>query len=363
MRCLFIIQGEGRGHMTQAIAMKHLLEDAGHSVCGALVGTSPRRVIPPFFIDRIGVDVVQFESPNFVADAQNRGILIGRTILQSFKGVPKYIRSFGVFRRMIRSHRPDLVVNFYEPLFGLYEMLTRRACPSVCIAHQCLSLHPDFPFPSGHQVDKFLLKSLTRICTARSSAILGLSFTPLPTMELGRLRVVPPLLRPDVFDLEIASGDYLLVYLMSQGYGADVTAWHEKNPEVSLHCFWDKRDAPETDRRDATLTFHRISDTLFLSMMAGCRGLVTTAGFESVCEAMYFGKPVLMIPVHGHYEQLCNAVDGERAGAGVRSDRFELDPLMSYLPAHRPQTEEFRDWVGGAPERILPILESMMTVS
>jgi uncharacterized protein (TIGR00661 family) len=349
--------------MTQAIAMKHLLEDAGHSVVGALVGTSPRRVIPPFFIDRIGVDVVQFESPNFVADAQNRGILIGKTILQSIKGVPKYIKSFGVFRDMIRAHRPDLVVNFYEPLFGLYELSTRRACPSVCIAHQCLSLHPDFPFPTGHRVDKFLLKSLTRISTARSSAILGLSFTPLLTMELGRLRVVPPLLRPDVFDQEIASGDYLLVYLMSQGYAADVTAWHERRPDVSLHCFWDKKDAPETDRRDANLTFHRISDTLFLSMMAGCRGLVTTAGFESVCEAMYFGKPVLMIPVHGHYEQMCNAVDGERAGAGVRSDRFDLDPLMSYLPKHRPDTAEFRKWVAGASQRILPILESVMPVS
>lgn len=39
--------------------------------------------------------------------------------------------------------------------------------------------------------------------------------------------------------------------------------------------------------------------------MQGCSGYVTTAGFESVCEAMYLGKPVMMIPTH--VEQEINA--------------------------------------------------------
>ncbi|MGA7303898.1 MAG: glycosyltransferase family protein [Rhodothermales bacterium] len=360
MRCLFIVQGEGRGHMTQAIAMKRLLEDAGHSVCAALVGTSPRREIPPFFIEKIGVAVHRFQSPNFVADASNRGILVGRTIWESLKGLPKFLKSFRVFDEMLARHQPDLVINFYEPLFGLYQSVRRERTASVCIAHQCLSLHPEFPFPSGWKRDRLMLRFLTRVAALRTSVILGLSFTPLSAMVSGRIHVVPPLLRPDVFDCEISSGDYLLVYLMSAGYAADIEAWHERNPQVVLHCFWDRKDAPDVDRRDETLTFNRISDTRFLSLMAGCRGLVTTAGFESVCEAMYLGKPVLMVPVHGHYEQMCNAVDGERAGAGIRSDRFDLDAIMAYLPRHDSATEEFRGWVGSAPERIVGVLESVV---
>ena len=41
--------------------------------------------------------------------------------------------------------------------------------------------------------------------------------------------------------------------------------------------------------------------------MGRCRGVVCTAGFESVSEAMWLGKPVCMAPTPGHYEQRCNA--------------------------------------------------------
>jgi uncharacterized protein (TIGR00661 family) len=344
--------------MTQALAMQHMLESAGHEVCAALVGTSPRREIPSFFLERIGVGVERYLSPNFTYDADNRGILIGRTMWESSKDIPRFLGSFKTFKRALDAHRPDLILNFYEPLFGLYDRLGRVKHPSACVAHQCLSLHPEFPFPEGRRRDRFLLRILTRITVGRSRAVLALSFTSFPDMSKGRIHVVPPILRAELFGQDVTDGNYLLIYIMSDGYAADIIEWHERNPSVPLHCFWDRRHAPETDRRDETLTLHRISDTRFLNMMAGCRGLVTTAGFESVCEAMYLGKPVLMVPVQGHYEQVCNAIDGERAGAGIRSDRFEMDTLMDYLPTHRPNTEAFRNWVDSAAERIVPLLES-----
>lgn len=45
--------------------------------------------------------------------------------------------------------------------------------------------------------------------------------------------------------------------------------------------------------------------------MAGCKAYASTAGFESVCEAMYLGKPILMVPAH--IEQDCNAYDAKKA--------------------------------------------------
>ena len=50
MRYVFIIQGEGRGHLTQAMTMERLLLDAGHEVPLMLVGKSPARKLPAFFI-------------------------------------------------------------------------------------------------------------------------------------------------------------------------------------------------------------------------------------------------------------------------------------------------------------------------
>ena len=68
--------------------------------------------------------------------------------------------------------------------------------------------------------------------------------------------------------------------------------------------------------------------------MAGCRAYATTAGFESICEAMYLGKPVLMVPAH--IEQDCNAHDAMRAGAGIISDSFDLKPLLRFAGTYSP---------------------------
>ena len=65
--------------------------------------------------------------------------------------------------------------------------------------------------------------------------------------------------------------------------------------------------------------------------MARCRGLVSTAGFESIAEAMYLGKPVQVVPVEGHFEQWCNAFDTVRAGAGIRSKVFDLKCLQQHI--------------------------------
>ena len=43
MRFLFVVQGEGRGHLTQALAMERLLTQAGHEVVEILVGKSNSR--------------------------------------------------------------------------------------------------------------------------------------------------------------------------------------------------------------------------------------------------------------------------------------------------------------------------------
>ena len=78
--------------------------------------------------------------------------------------------------------------------------------------------------------------------------------------------------------------------------------------------------------------------------MAQCKGLVTTAGFESICEAMYLGKPVLMVPVRGQYEQSCNAIDAVKAGAGIQCDRFNISRLLEFIPRYESRVNEFEVW-------------------
>ena len=48
MKVLFIVQGEGRGHLTQAITLEEILRRNGHEVVEVLVGKSNTRRLPGF---------------------------------------------------------------------------------------------------------------------------------------------------------------------------------------------------------------------------------------------------------------------------------------------------------------------------
>jgi hypothetical protein len=89
--------------------------------------------------------------------------------------------------------------------------------------------------------------------------------------------------------------------------------------------------------------------------MAGCRGVVSTAGFESVCEAIWLGKPLFLVPVEGHIEQLGNALEAVQLGYAIQDTAFVLDRLVE-LPS-RLSNEAFRTWAGNASEVLARVLE------
>ena len=130
-------------------------------------------------------------------------------------------------------------------------------------------------------------------------------------------------------------------------------SWHKDNPSIPLRFFWDKKGADEETVIDSTLRFHQIDDMAFLRQMAVCKAYASTAGFESICEAMYLGKPILMVPAH--IEQDCNAFDAVSNGAGISSDDFDISSLVSFAHSFKPN-KGFRKWVNNSDFMFLPIL-------
>lgn len=354
---LFVVQGEGRGHMTQAISMRDVLTANGNEVCAVMVGSSSNREIPGFFYDKIAAPVILFTSPNFVVDARNKSIKIIPSVFKNLGRLGTFRKSIRLIHQQVKQHRPDVIVNFYDPLIGLYYLFKRPRIPMLCVGHQYLMSHPAFPFPKGYSADRISIKFYTNLTAFGASKRLALSFYELPSHK--NISVIPPLLRKEVYTATVSEGDYFLVYLVNSGYSEEIIDWNGKNPHQKLHCFWDKKDAPEEFRHSSTLTFHRLDDQKFLDLMAGCKAFISTAGFESICEAMYFGKPVFMVPVGGHFEQLCNAIDAEMAGAGIYDTQFSIDKLVQYLPHHTPSPEIFRNWANTLPKRFLGEIESI----
>jgi uncharacterized protein (TIGR00661 family) len=345
MKFLFVVQGEGRGHMTQALSLKRILEKNGHEICAVAVGKSQARTIPQFFRDRIGVPLFSFDSPNFKTGPDRRDISLAGTVLENLLRMPLFARSMKQLHRAIRLHKPDMVVNFFEILIALYGAFSHSAPRMVCIGHQYLMLHPKFVFPSLNPLTKWGMLLYVRLCAMGSGLRLALSFRKMPDVESHKLVVVPPLLRGELKALNPVTEDFILVYVLNDGYADDLAQKQCRCPEVKICGFWDRRGAPKVTQVGENLVFHQLDDVGFLDAMSRCRGLMCTAGFESVCEAMYLGKPVYMMPAGRQIEQQCNALDASSSGAGIWGCDFDLERFMEYLPRHSGNGTQFRNWV------------------
>lgn len=352
MKFLFIVQGEGRGHMTQAISLADILENSGHQVVATCIGKSKRREIPSFVYENLKSPIHLIESPNFETDENHKKILLGKTLSTNFLKISTFRKSLRKIDSLVKDLEPDVIINFYDLLGGMYNLAFRPKAQFWVIGHQYMIQHPEFRFARAKGLEKQLFKLNTKLTALGADKIFGLSFTQLENDPTSKFKVIPPLLRRTIFDLEVRRGDFILTYMVNSGYGEEVIRFAKENPHIKIEAFWDKKDVEKVYQPAPNLTFHQVNDKLFLQKMASCKGLICTAGFESVCEAMYLGKPVMMIPVAGQYEQACNALDAVAAGAGISHHEFDFRFFDNYLSTQELEKNTMRFWVNLLPQYI-----------
>lgn len=353
MKFLFIVQGEGRGHLTQAISLQEILTKNGHEVVAVMVGKSNRRELPDFFSKNIHSSVLRFNSPNFLP-SKKKTTNIWLAIAYNFLKAGTYFRSILYIREQIKKLDVDIVVNFYDMMAGLTYAIAPPKIPCICVAHQYLFFHPKFKFPETHKAELFLMKYFTKITCINASKLVALSTKKMDNVSKYNIVVVPPLLRKEVYSIEVEKGDYIHGYMLNDTYADEIIRFQEEHPDITIDFFWDRRNVSDTTIINDKLSFHRLNDKLFLQYMAGCKAYATTAGFESVCEAMYMGKPVLMVPTH--IEQECNAYEAFLSGAGVVSNEFDLQKLLDFIPEYQ-ENNDFKDWAQQAEKHILKEFE------
>ena len=357
MRYIFFIQGEGRGHLTQALTLREKLEIRGHEVVAIIAGNS-RNGLPDFFKEAVTAPIFLIDSPGFIVDKKDEGIRTIASALEAFRSSPRYFNSLKKIRSLVNEFQPDALVSFYEPLAGIYTRLWRDQRPLYCIAHQYFIAHPSWRFPNGDYAARSAFQFFNRLNAPTRAIKIALSFTAEKDQADKNLFIAPPLIRPVIKSQISKSGNFLLIYLLNSGYRRQIFAWSKKHPNIKLEAF-STQTANSEEMKNPALTFHKLSGQKFINRLAACRAYISTAGFDSIAEAAYLGKNIFMVPTKGHFEQKCNAHDAKRAGLAQAAKDFE-----SALKAAEKQTTHsrqsglaFREWVDRYDDKVVLILE------
>lgn len=148
-----------------------------------------------------------------------------------------------------------------------------------------------------------------------------------------------PVIRREVRELVPENGSHYSVYLPA--YSDDLLIKHLTHFRGDYFEVFSKTAQEERAFENGKIS--PIDSEKYLESFRSCKGLLTSAGFESPSEALFLGKKVAVIPIKGQYEQKCNAAALKSMGVAVFKSLSDYESLQSWMNNKAKRKVNFPD--------------------
>lgn len=276
MKILYAIQGTGNGHLSRATEILPILKEMA-DVDVLVSGIHSDLKLP------INVDYKLY-GLSFI-NGKKGGVSFWKTVKSLRLG--KFIRD--ISKLSVANY--DLVISDFEPVSAWACFLKGKKC--IGLSHQNATLHKNAPRPPRRDpFGKLVLKYYAPV-----SEKYGFHFESLNSSNFT------PVIRSGIRKVTPQNEGHYTVYL---------PAYSDNEIYQLLELFdylpWQvfSKQCKNTYKRGA-ITFNPISMDGFTESFINCKGILTTAGFETPAEALFMGKKLCVVPTKNQYEQECNA--------------------------------------------------------
>jgi len=310
MKIFYAVQATGNGHISRAMELLPCLQVYGQ-VDVFLSGAN----------SQLNADMpVRYRSRGLSLFYNNGGGL----------NYGKIIRSLHPLR--VWNEVKELPVEKYDVVINDFECITSLACaykkiPSVNFGHQASFQSARTPRPAKKDIVGECI--LTHF--ARATSYMGLHFEKYDDF------IFTPVIKKEILQAKPVIKDHITVYLSAYSDEA-ILKYFSRLKGFHFQVFSKQVPKPVTS---GNVTFMPVNNRLFTESMINSAGVITGAGFETPAEALHLQKKLMVIPIRGQYEQLCNAAALERLGIKV------LDKLDTSF------TAEFYNWIESGAQRII----------
>jgi uncharacterized protein (TIGR00661 family) len=276
MKILYAVQATGNGHIARAIEIVPFLKKYGE-VDIFLSGSN----------SHLQVDLpVQFRSNGLSLFYSPKGKL-------DYWKIGKELRLTAAVKQAMNLpvEKYDLVINDFESITSLACLLKKKA--SIGFGHQASFQSQLTPRPEK----KDLLGEMILRYYGWAQQYVGLHFTSYDE------NIFNPILKEKVLRANPENQGHITVYLPH--YGTRVLQKEfSLHKDCRFHIFSPHVGHPYSE---ANCQYFPVNNEAFTNSMIQSRGVITGAGFETPSEALYLGKKLMVLPIRGQYEQLCNA--------------------------------------------------------
>ena len=330
LKVLYGVNGEGMGHATRSeVVIDALLER--HDVRVVASGAAFR-----YLTDRLP-RVDEVFGPSFaLSDGEiHKWASVRQSLHDARLELPETVKHWIA---LVDDWRPDVVITDFEPLAGVYARTSRTPLIAIDNIHMLVRCRHDEEIVGAEHADFTLARAVTKAMVPGAVSYIITTFFDAPVAYEGTT-LVPPILRPEIIEATTTRGDHLLVY----SSGEEELLESLRRSGMPCRVYGMRGDRSPEDSHEGNLEFRPHSNEGFVADLASARAVIAGGGFSLLSEAVYLGKPVLSMPLHGQFEQLMNARYLERCGFGQCAT--EVTPAV--LDGFVARLDEFDEALAG----------------
>lgn len=281
MKILYAVQATGNGHISRAMELLPFLRNYGQVDVFLSGANSQLKADMP----------VRYRSKGLTLFYNNGGGL-------NYPKIIKCLNPLRVWREM-----KELPVEKYDVVVNDFECITSLACawkkvPSVNFGHQASFQSALTPRPAKKDlIGEYILKHF-----AKATSYLGLHFEKYDDF------IFTPVIKKEILQAKPVNENHITVYLSSYS-DETIQQYFSQLKGFQFQVFSKQVTQPTTA---GNITFIPVNNRLFTKSMISSAGVITGAGFETPAEALHLQKKLMVIPIRGQYEQLCNAAALEK---------------------------------------------------
>jgi uncharacterized protein (TIGR00661 family) len=322
MKILYGVVGEGMGHamrsrvVLDALSAQHDLQVV---VSGRAHAYLSQRASEHLTVNKIWGCTLVYE---------DNELRKWRTVVQNVKGalsgLPKNARTYF---EVTERFAPDVVISDFESwsyLFGQRYDLPVISIDNMQIINRCTH-DPDLL--AGVEGDFRLTNAVVKgkIPNAFHYHITTFFY---PPVRKPHTSLHPPILRPEILAARPEPGQHLLVYQTSTSN--PVLPEILKRSGRACRIYGLRRDITQ-DVVDGNLLYRPFSEAGFIDDLRTAAGVVASAGFTLMGEAVYLRRPMLAVPIRGQFEQMLNGRYLEKLGYGLTADELSEERLGQFI--------------------------------
>jgi uncharacterized protein (TIGR00661 family) len=322
MRILYGVTGEGMGHAMRSRVVLDAL--AGQHEIQVVVSGRAADYLSKRSSDILSVRKIWGYTLAYEDNELQKWSTVVQNLKGALAGLPKNIRAY---LDIVEAFRPEVVITDFETwsyLFGLRHELPVISIDNMQIINRCAHA-PEML--AGHEADFRLTNAVVKAKIPGAVHYHITTFFYPPTRK-PNTSLHPPILRPEILAARGEAGQHLLVYQTSTSNAALPEILKRSGRECRIYGL--RRDIA-SEVVDGNLRFRPFSEAGFIDDLRTAAGVVASAGFTLMGEAVYLRRPMLAVPIVGQFEQVLNARYLERDGYGLAADEISDGRLGEFI--------------------------------